>query len=215
MADWNKTQEHFLQVLGENAKSLDWLHGKSSLGLTWWSKWFSISSIFFNAVLTTLSASDLWGNPILFNFVVLGVSIVATALVGTVKSLNYPERIENHRQAGHKFKTFANEVTAELALRRKDRGNAEDLVKEFVDKFDKLLIGCPNVEEKIIFKFNEKFEKSDFSKPALADEITGIEIKEESNNSSKKSNNDEDEDLPIEIDTSLQDDLESALENKD
>lgn len=212
MTEWNKTQEHFLQSLGEKAKAWDWLHHKSSLGLTWWNKWLSIANIFFNAVLTGLNASDLWGNPVLFNYIIMFASIIALFMSGVVKSLNYVERIENHRTAGHKFKVLANEIQSELAKRRKDRGDPIEIVHTYTDKFNNLLVDCPNVEEKILFRFTEIFKKDTFSKPELANEITNIEIKEESNNSSNKK--EEEGEIFHEIDTSLQEDLEKALENK-
>jgi len=207
MTEWNKTQEHFLQRLGEKAKSYNWLHHKSSLGLTWWNKWINMANIFFNAVLTALNASDLWGNPVLFNFIVLFVSIIAFSMAGVVKSLNYIERIENHRTAGQKFKIYSNEIQSVMGLRRADRGDAEKVVENYVQKFNTLIADCPNVEEKIMDKFAEIFKTDTFSKPELANEITGIEIKEESNNSSTK-----EEVITIPIDTSLQDDFEDALD---
>lgn len=213
MTEWNKTQEHFLQSLGEKAKAWNWLHHKSSLGLTQWNKWVSIANIFFNAVLTGLNASDLWGNPLLFNYIIMFVSIIALFMSGVVKSLNYIERIESHRTAGHKFKALANEIQSELAKRRKDRGNPIEIVHTYTDKFNSLLVDCPNIEEKIMFRFTEIFKKDTFSKPELANEISNIEIKEESNNSSHKGV-EEDVEVFHEIDTSLQEDLEKALENK-
>jgi len=211
MAEWNKTQERFLQKLGENAKSWDWLHQRSSLNLTWWNRCLSILNVFFNALLTALTTTNLWGNPILFNFVVLFVSIISFSMVGILKTLNYIEKIESHRTAAQKFKGFANDIQAIVALRQKDRGNAEEIVKEYSKKFNDLLIDCPNVEEKIIFNFTKIFKQQDFSKPELANEISGIEIKEESSNNSPSTLK-ADCSVALDIDTSLQDDLEKALE---
>lgn len=204
MSEWNKTQEKFLQQLGEKAKAWDWLHQNSSLRLSWWNKWLSIFNVIFSAITSGLNATDLWGNPVLFNFIVLFASIITFALAGVVKNLNYSERIEDHRQAGNKFKIYANDVQIQLGLRRKDRGNAKDSVEAFTKKFNNLINDCPNIEEKIIIKFKDKFATSDFSKPELADEIKGIDIKEDSSNS---------DNVTIEIDSSLQNDLENALEN--
>lgn len=204
MSEWNKTQEHFLQELGEKAKSWDWLHQNTSIKYTSLNKWVGLINILFNSIVTGLTASDLWGNPVLFNFIVLIFSILATTMSGVVKTMDYKERIENHRLAGQKFKIYANEIQTLLALKRSDRGDASILVKDYVQRFNTLLIDCPNVDEQIIIRFNKAFGKTNtFSKPEIVDDIKPIEIRDDSTHNEPN----------FIIDTSIQDEFDKALQN--
>ena len=193
---WNSQLERVISDEGERCLCFSWLHSKSEKRFSKLNTYISIPVI----VMSTIAGSASIGSQSLFNGsqagnICIGLISLSVGVMNTVSSFfSWAKRSESHRIAAITYQKIYRFILIELALPRKERMAARDMLKIVRDQCDRMQETSPQVPEIIIQEFKDKFAKTtpDLKKPEITNGLDPILIYSESMASPKptKSSND-------------------------
>jgi hypothetical protein len=156
---WNTQLEQIISDEGERSLCYQWLHAKSE-------KWYSKLSTYLTLpviILSTLAGSASIGSQTLFGdtgaaSIAIGCISLSVATLNTVGSyFGWTKRCESHRIASITYGKVYRFILIELALPRRQRMSAKDMLKVVRDQCDRLQETSPQIPDIIINEFKQKF----------------------------------------------------------
>jgi hypothetical protein len=193
---WNSQLERVISDEGERCLCFSWLHSKSEKRFSKLNTYISIPVI----VLSTIAGSASIGSKSLFNGseagnICIGLVSLSVGVMNTVSSFfSWAKRSESHRIAAITYQKIYRFILIELALPRKERMAARDMLKIVRDQCDRMQETSPQIPEFVIQEFKDKFAKTtpDLKKPEITNGLDPIIIYNETMASPKptKSSND-------------------------
>ena len=183
--EWHSQQMLLLRNWAEVCSSYRWLHNQSYGYYKQRNLKFMIPIIVISTLTGTanfaqssLPASFSAGAP-----AVIGVLNLFAALMTTVyQFLKISELLEANRQASINFGKLSRNITVELNLPVKDRGNSgADFVKLCRSELDRLIEQSPYIEKRILIKYENLFGSKDIAKPEIVC-INKVEIFDDQEN---------------------------------
>ena len=179
---WNLQLEQLLKEEGEKALSLFWLHTRAEERYGRLNHFIALPVIFLSAIngATSVGSETLFGNvsyaPLLIGFLSIGVGLLNA--VGTYFA--WSRRAEGHKIASLSYQKLYKFIAVELALPRKERMIARDLLKIVREGTDRLAEISPSIPPSVILKYQDRFANHESAKPEVANGLHTIEVFPES-----------------------------------
>lgn len=179
---WNPQLEKLLADEGEKALSLFWLHTRAEARYAHLNHFIALPVIFLSAIngATSIGSESLFGGanfaPLLVGFLSIGVGLLNA--VGTYFA--WLRRAEGHKMAALAYQKLYRFLTIELALPRKERMAARDLLKIVRETIERLAEISPSLPPSVIAKYQENFAEHESAKPEVANGLHTIDIYPES-----------------------------------
>lgn len=172
---YNERLERLIADEGERLQGLAWLHTKSNSYYQKANTYLALPII----VLSTLSGAISASSTTLFNdqkaaSVCVGGLSIFVGILSTIQSyFGYAKRAENHRISGIVCTKLNHFITIEMALPRKERMNAHDLLKIVRDQTSRLFETAPPIPGHIVGDFQKRFVAK-YPNVALPDIANGL-----------------------------------------
>ena len=175
---WNSQLEQIISDEGERSLCYQWLHAKSE-------KWYSKLSTYLTLpviILSTLAGSASIGSQTLFGdtgtaSIAIGCISLSVATLNTVGSyFGWTKRSESHRIASITYGKVYRFILIELALPRRQRMSAKDMLKVVRDQCDRLQETSPQIPDIIINEFKQNFSSNtpEVKKPNITNGLDPI-----------------------------------------
>ena len=134
-------------------------------------------------VLSTLAGTGSIASKSLFGdsqvaSVLIGVISLGVGVMNTVSNyFGFAKRSEAHKISGITYAKIHKFIVIELALPRKERMKAKDMLKIIREQLERLAETSPQIPDIIIAQFNEKFhDQKDVSKPEITNGLDPIHV---------------------------------------
>jgi hypothetical protein len=180
---WNDALEKVIASEGERASGLAWLHTECELHYSKLNNYIALPVICLSAINGFVSgaASLIFGsNTNVSSLGVGGVSLL-TALLSTVGSyFAWAKRTEGHRIGSIQYLKLSKFINMEMALSRKERIRAKDMLKMVREQSERLMEISPAIPTKFKALYNSKFHDiQDVSHPEVTNGIQKVSIYKE------------------------------------
>ncbi len=176
---WNLQLEKIISEEGERSLCYSWLHSKSE-------KWYSNLNNYISLpviVMSTLAGAGSIGSQTVFgdsytgNIVIGSISLFVATLNTISSYFAWAKRSESHRLASNSYGKIYRHILIELALPRKERIAAKDMLKIVREETNRLQEISPQIPDVIISQFHEKFKDvTDIKKPEITNGLDPIYI---------------------------------------
>ena len=178
--NWNSQLERIISDEGERCLCYSWLHSKSEKRFSMLNTYISIPVI----VMSTVAGSASIGSQSLFNgsqagSICIGLISLSVGVMNTISSFfSWAKRTESHRIASITYQKVYRFILIELALPRKERMAARDMLKIVRDQCDRLQEMSPQIPDTVIAEFKERFANTtpDLKKPEITNGLDPIVI---------------------------------------
>jgi hypothetical protein len=180
---WNSQIERILSEEGERALCYSWLHSQSQKRYTVMNNYITIPTI----VLSTVAGTASIGSQSLFNdpaasSIGIGVLSLCVSVLNTLAShFGWAALKESHRMTSSSYSKIHRFIMIELSLPRKERMEAQDMLKVVRDQLDRLHENSPQLSDNIINLFKKQFGHTtpDLSKPNITNGLDPIQVHKE------------------------------------
>ncbi len=175
MIDYNKDLEMLLKDNAEECESLGILHRASYEKYNRLSNYINIPVIILSSAIGFATGIDIgYANM----NIILGVGSI---FVGIIKSIDtyfqLGKRSESHRLCSLQYQQIHKKIQIELALTRKQRQTAKDMLSVIKTDIKNLQDISPLVDQDIIDSYNEKYNKyTNVKKPNFVNGLTEVAI---------------------------------------
>ena len=178
--NWNSQLERIISDEGERCLCYSWLHARAEKRFSSLNNYISIPVI----VMSTVAGSASIGSQSLFNgspagSICIGLISLSVGVMNTVSSFfSWAKRTESHRIAAITYQKVYRFILIELALPRKERMAARDMLKIVRDQCDRLQEMSPQIPDSVIQEFKDKFGTTtpDLKKPEITNGLDPILI---------------------------------------
>jgi len=170
---WHGQQEKILKEWSEISSSYRFMHDRAHGKFHTQNLWFALPVIVLSTVTGTANFAheafpDAWKD-----YVPLGIGFLnlTAGLITTIgQFLRVSEKMEGHRAASISYSKLARNIAVELSLPVSERTiDGSAFIMECRTQLDRLLEQSPDLDDSTINKFEKKFKKHDFHKPAIID----------------------------------------------
>lgn len=158
--EWSPEHEEILIEWADKAMCYRWLHSKSNAMYSTLNAWYTIPVI----VISTLTGTANFAQERVpleyqnwFVMVVGGFNIMAGIITTVQQFLKITQLNESHRVSSIAWDKFYRNVKIELAKHPSERIDPRQMLKMSKEEFDRLIETSPNIPEKIIQQFKNKF----------------------------------------------------------
>ena len=180
---WNGQIERILSEEGERALCYSWLHTHAHKQYAIMNNYITIPTI----VLSTVAGTASIGSQSLFNdpaasSIGIGVLSLTVSVLNTLAShFGWAALKESHRMTSSSYSKIHRFIMIELSLPRKERMEAQDMLKVVRDQLDRLHENSPQVPDGVIRKFKSQFGNTtpDLSKPNITNGLDPIQVHKE------------------------------------
>lgn len=154
---YNERLERLIADEGERTQGYAWLHEKSSNYFQQYNTYLALPII----VLSTLSGAISASSSVVFSdpkgaSLGIGALSIFVGILSTIQSyFGFAKRAENHRLSGITYNKLNHFIAIELALPRKERISAHDLLKIVRDQTGRLLETAPPIPVHILENFQK------------------------------------------------------------
>ena len=167
--EWQSHHEEILVDWADKAMCYQWLHNKSRLKYSFLRNIYTIPVIIMSTLTGTANFAIERIPEEYKSYVSIGIgsiNLLAGIITTVSQFLNINELSESHRVSAIAWDKFYRTIRVELVKAPEERTSVELLIKICRDEFDRLIETSPNIDAKIIKKFNTTFSsiKSDRSK---------------------------------------------------
>lgn len=172
---WTPQLEEHFASLGERANCLSWCHKKCEEKYSHFRTFIELPVICLSSVCGFLQiGSDQMFDDAKASAIGLGLLSLFTALLSATNTyFKWSARAEGHRISAIQYSRLYRFLSIEMNLPRNERKQANDLLRESKDMYDRLQEISPLIAPDIIELFKKNFEKyKDISKPT---ETNGLE----------------------------------------
>jgi len=175
---WNDQLERLISNEGERALCYFWLHNHAQKHYARLDTCIALPVI----VLSTLAGTGSIASESLFKgspvaSVGIGAISLGVGILNTISSyFGWAKRSEGHKIAAMTYSKMYKFIVIELALPRKERMAAADMLKVIREQTERLSETSPQVPDDTIKAFNVRFEHStpDISKPEITNGLDPI-----------------------------------------
>ena len=170
---WHGQQEKILKEWSEISSSYRFMHDRAHGKFHTQNLWFALPVIVLSTVTGTANFAheafpDSWKD-----YVPLGIGFLnlTAGLITTIAQfLRVSEKMEGHRAASISYSKLARNIAVELSLPVSERTiDGSAFIMECRGQLDRLLEQSPDLDDSTINKFEKRFKKHDFHKPAIID----------------------------------------------
>lgn len=178
--NWNSQLERIISDEGERCLCYSWLHARAEKRFSSLNTYISIPVI----VMSTVAGSASIGSQSLFNGsqagnICIGLISLGVGVMNTISSFfSWAKRTESHRIAAITYQKVYRFILIELALPRRERMAAKDMLKIVRDQCDRLQEMSPQIPDTVIQEFKDKFGTTtpDLKKPEITNGLDPILI---------------------------------------
>ena len=180
-ASWNTAQEHLLKGISERSNGMRWLHTQSHIYFNNMNFYLTIPSVIITTVngSVTMSLNSLFPDPAAQKvaLTLLGLISIFSAILTTINQYAKSAQMsEAHRTSAVAYGKLHRIIMNELALRRDQRPNSMDFLKNVRTEQDRLENSSPTILENIILRFNTQFANRNIEKPEITGDIDEVNI---------------------------------------
>jgi len=176
---WNQQLEEILSREGERALCYAWLHSKSQTRVSTYDTNIALPVIVLSTIAGTgsIASQSLFGNSQAAG-IVIGLISLSVGVMNTVSNyFGFAKRSEAHKISAMTYAKIHKFIVIELALPRKERMKAKDMLKIIREQLERLAETSPQVPDPIIAIFNEKFhDQTNVSKPEITNGLDPIHV---------------------------------------
>ena len=179
---WNSEHEKILVEWCDKAMCYRWLHSKAFSLYYSLNAWYTIPVIIISTLTGTANFAQ--GRiPLEYqSYFVMGIgafNILAGIITTIQQFLKVTQLAEAHRVASIGWDKFYRNVKIELAKHPTERMEFNQIIKMSKEEYDRLIETSPNIPDKIVLQFKNKFKNTlDFSKivkPEICDILISTE----------------------------------------
>lgn len=164
---WNSTNEQLAIDWGEKSKVLTWLHSYES-------KWYM--RVHFNVGIVSIILATYAGAAAFINvdcgtelaYSVGTAGLTAAMLNGIKKFLEINERSMKHSEISQEYKSLSELIEFELSHYRHEREHAKIFINKIREKYNKLTLHGPPINDNAIEAFKKHFKNVDIAMPDIA-----------------------------------------------
>jgi hypothetical protein len=175
---WNEQLERILSNEGERSLCYSWLHNHAQKRYSKLDTYIALPVIVLSTLAGTgsIASESLFKGSQVANVAIGGISLTVGILNTVSNYFGWAKRSEGHKIAGMTYAKLYKFIVIELALPRKERMSAGDMLKIIRDQLERLAETSPQVPEPSIAAFNAKFEGNtpDISKPEITNGLDPI-----------------------------------------
>lgn len=184
IASWSDIEEHMLKGISERSNCMRWLHNECSMYFDTLNFYFTIPNI----IISTLNGSFTMSLTALFPeasaqksaTTVIGlISIFSAVLITMNQYIKSQQMTEAHRSAALAYGKLSRMIVNELSMRRDQRTNGVDFIKNVRVEIDRLENTSPTILQFIIKKFIIQFSDKEIEKPEITGDIDEVSINRE------------------------------------
>ena len=178
---WSASQEKLLKAISERSNCMRWLHTQCTSYFETLNFYFTIPNI----VISTLNGSITMSLTALFPdprdqqnaTTIIGlVSILSAVLITMNQYVKSQQMAEAHHSAGLSYGKLYRTIMNELALRRDQRTNGLEFLKQVRSEIDRLESTEPPILPFAVKQFNKQFLTSTIEKPEITGDLDPVEI---------------------------------------
>jgi len=178
---WSASQEKLLKAISERSNCMRWLHTQCTGYFETLNFYFTIPNIVISTLngSITMSLTALFPNPRDQQnaTTVIGlVSILSAVLITMNQYVKSQQMAEAHHSAGLSYGKLYRTIMNELALRRDQRTNGLEFLKQVRSEIDRLESTEPPILPFAVKQFNKQFLTSAIEKPEITGDLDPVEI---------------------------------------
>ena len=162
--EWSPENEVIMVEWCDVAQCYKWLNTRSHAKYSYLHAWFTIPAIIFSTVSGTASfAQDSFPASIRsYAPAIIGSINIMIGIFTTIQQyLKISELNEAHRVAAISWDKFARNIRIELSKKPTERSEAGPFIKHCRSEFDRLMETSPDIVEKVVKEFKNKFSGKD------------------------------------------------------
>lgn len=173
--EWSEPVEELIKKIGEQSQCFSILHRRSEQYYAYFNHFIAIPVIIFSTV--SGSGNFIFGGDKEASLVVGAISIL-TGIISTLGTyFRFAQLSEAHRISAIQYNKLFQKISAELALTREHRTNAELLLNQIREMIERLEEVSPAIPIKVIQSFKADYKQySDVSRPTIANGLEKIRI---------------------------------------
>jgi hypothetical protein len=182
--NWTEHNEEIFFEWADKAMCYRWLHSRSFNIYSARAARYTIPVIIMSTITGTANfAQDKFPEEykVLAQMTIGAINIIAGILTTIAQYYKINELNEAHRISSISWSKFYQNIKVEMAKHPKERKAPNDMLNSYKEEFDRLLEISPNIEDKVVAEFKNKFGKKDKAlysskevKNKYHDEITRI-----------------------------------------
>ena len=177
--EWTQEHEKILIEWADKAMCYRWLHSKSNAMFSSLNAWYTIPVIIISTVTGTANFAQ-ERVPLeyrsYFGMIVGAFNITAGIITTIQQFLKITQLNEAHRVSSIAWDKFYRNIKIELAKHPIERIDVKQMIKMSKEEFDRLMETSPNIPEKILVQFKEKFNADAVFKKIVKPEVCDILI---------------------------------------
>ena len=177
--EWTQEHEKILIEWADKAMCYRWLHSKSNAMFYSLNAWYTIPVIIISTVTGTANFAQ-ERVPLeyrsYFGMIVGAFNITAGIITTIQQFLKITQLNEAHRVSSIAWDKFYRNIKIELAKHPIERIDVKQMIKMSKEEFDRLMETSPNIPEKILVQFKEKFNADAVFKKIVKPEVCDILI---------------------------------------
>ena len=177
--DWTPEHEKILIEWADKAMCYRWLHSKSNAMFSSLNAWYTIPVI----IISTLTGTANFAQervPIAYQsyfVMIVGAFNITAGIITTIQQfLKITQLNEAHRVSSIAWDKFYRNIKIELAKHPTERIDVKQMIKMSKEEFDRLMETSPNIPEKILTEFKDKFNNEDIFQKIVKPEVCDILI---------------------------------------
>jgi hypothetical protein len=174
--EWSEPVEELIKKIGEQSQCFSILHRRSEQYYAYFNHFIAIPVIIFSTI--SGSGNFIFGGQKEASLVVGAISIL-TGIISTLGTyFRFAQLSEAHRISAIQYNKLFQKISAELALTREHRTNAELLLNQIREMIERLEEVSPAIPIKVIqsFKSDYKQYKGEINFPSVANGLDNIKI---------------------------------------
>ena len=177
--EWTQEHEKILIEWADKAMCYRWLHSKSNAMFYSLNAWYTIPVIIISTVTGTANFAQ-ERVPLeyrsYFGMIVGAFNITAGIITTIQQFLKITQLNEAHRVSSIAWDKFYRNIKIELAKHPIERIDVKQMIKMSKEEFDRLMETSPNIPEKILVQFKEKFNADTVFEKIVKPEVCDILI---------------------------------------
>mgnify|MGYP000058903312 FL=1 len=162
--NWTEHNEEIFFEWADKAMCYRWLHSRSYNIYSARAARYTIPVIIMSTITGTANfAQDKFPDDykVIAQMTIGAINIIAGILTTIAQYFKINELNEAHRISSISWSKFYQNIKIEMAKHPKERKSPNDMLNSYKEEFDRLLEISPNIEDKVILEFKNKFGKKD------------------------------------------------------
>ena len=180
--DWTDENEVYIQSLGEQASSLEWMNLQEEKKYRRNMSILNLHANVFAMGAAIFSVTETFKGSIYITALIKITTIVSAAIVKYQTSSKFLQVADIHKKIASDYHKIFDEVQYQLALSRENRQRASEFIREIRAKYTGLNDSSPSISTKIIDDFNTRYKLSGITKPIIVGDLNKIPVSRSGDN---------------------------------